>query len=387
MIVTFSENSASNHFLKEEINDIKQATKMTLSLQFLTKEHRSTVMLFITVVGGLLTYLPMTTKSNLEESLVGDALRHGPLFRIGIVASISLATPFFMNNLADVIVNFFEAKKLSKQTQTAAPRNNNTPMLSTYEKLFFISGILMVPIVSCFTQWNSAILMIACTVCAQKHVVYGTVLTSLNRFSNRYFPTSLSYFLLFISALGSIVRAFTINASASVSPADSSILCGGVFIKYGTLIAYTALVLMILFWLSSVVVTRLYGEEVCAQYYRWPTWCGRIEMTASNATHAPRVEVNAKKATGPPDKSDNGFLLSFRVIYVLAVIAWGTFVIINAFFVSAGYSFTHFNDKALLLNCIPYIVFELTGVFFALRLVKHQSVSALFALLDAKRRT
>ena len=79
--------------------------------QLLMGEHRSLVILFITFVGGLLTYLPLTTKSNLEDSIVAESIRNGPLFRIGVVASISLATPFFMNNLADLIIDLFGGKK------------------------------------------------------------------------------------------------------------------------------------------------------------------------------------------------------------------------------------------------------------------------------------
>ena len=384
----FPEKKANeNIYRKRRIQrHYKQKTKMTSIRQMLTKQHRSSVMLFITVVGGLLCYLPIFTKSNLENSIVSEAIRNGPLFRIGIVASISLATPFFINNLADLVMNnlvdvvkiFLEGKKLPKKKKTTAPANNMIiPILSTVEKLFFISGILMIPIMSCFTQWNQSILMIACTACAQKHVVFGVIFTSFNRFDDRYFPTSITYFMLFLSTVGSILRSFAINACATISYNDCRILPGGMFSTFETLIRFPILILFLLYWLISVVVTGIYGEKV-------PTWCRLIGFTAPNTSHPPRVggARPTKKTLGP----DEGFLLSFRSIYAIAVIAWGIFVITNTgFFTSTGYSYSHANDKAMLLNCVPYIMFELTGLFFALRGVKHQTVSALLALIDAKK--
>jgi len=277
-------------------------------------------------------------------------------------------------------MNFFEAKKM---TQKTTPPNHIVPLLSTYEKLFFISGILMVPVVSCFTQLNSSILMIACTTCAQKHLVFGTVLSSLNRFNDRYFPTSITYFLLFISTVATILRSFTINTCAKISHSDCSMMTAGLFTKYESVIAYGILVFLIMFWMSSIAVNRIYGEKVLDEYYRWPSWCGTIESNVQSTSNTPRVDISTKKAMGP---ANNTFLLSFRLMYFLAVIAWGIFVIgMNSYITTTGYTYSHSNDNTLLLNTMPYIMFELLGLFFALRMVKNQTVSALLALIDAKK--
>ena len=353
---------------------------MFFNKEMFAREHRSTLMLFITVMGGLFNFLPMATTSNLENSTVSEAIRNGPLFRIGIVALISLATPFFMNHVADSVI-FFTAKKTTQNAKAVMPSNNQ--ILSLYEKFFFFLGILIVPFMSCFTEWNRAMLLIACTACAQQHMVFGVVLTSLNRFNDHYFPTPIMHFLLLISTVGSVLRSFYINACATMSYTECVTLPGWMFSKYEAVFGYIVLTLLILVWMSSVVVIRMYDEKVHAQYFRWPSWFSLVGITTQNTAH---VEIpTTKKKPSTPTPTDDFFLFT-RAIYGSAIIVWGIFVVTNnGNFGNIGYTFSHSGDKALLLNCVPYIIFELAFLFFALRLVKNETVSALLAVIDAKK--
>ena len=47
--------------------------------------------------------------------------------------------------------------------------------------------------------------------------------------------------------------------------------------------------------------------------------------------------------------------------------------------------FYQFNDNELMLYVVPSIIFQLSILFFDIRLVKHESVSALLALIEAKK--
>ena len=48
-------------------------------------------------------------------------------------------------------------------------------------------------------------------------------------------------------------------------------------------------------------------------------------------------------------------------------------------------TFTGFDDSGLMLICAPTIMFELSVIFFGLRVVKHEAVVALLALIEAKK--
>ena len=131
--------------------------------------------------------------------------------------------------------------------------------------------------------------------------------------------------------------------------------------------------IFICFWLSSVLVIRVYGEKVKSQYYRWPNWSYlRNHVQTLNSTNTQNITYS--------DHIDDG-LLFFRIIYCLTVIAW----CILTGFVHLGNVFYLYNDNALMLNVAPFVMFQLSILFFDIRLVKYEAVSALLALIEAKK--
>ena len=196
-------------------------------------------------------------------------------------------------------------------------------------------------------------------------------MTSLNRFDAQYFPTPIIYALLLMLTSSSMVRPYAINTCAAMSTKDCSSLPTYQIQMYLIYFPAVAIWALILIWLFSVLVTYIFGEKVHAQYFRWPRWCCYNNDTSSS------VVAPAKKKS----PLDDG-LLFFRISYCLTMIAWISFV--GTVRIRAT-TFAAFDDRGLTLVTAPYIMFELSVMFFDLRLVKHKAVVALLALIEAKK--
>ena len=184
-------------------------------LGVVASEHRTSVYLFIIVVGGCLCFLAMLTDSKLENTILSDTMRHGPMTRIAFAASISLAIPIFLNLFVDFYVD--NGGVAAKKTTTQSPSSNSKDILTNPEKLIFMLGIVLPPIVSCFSGWNKATLLFACAIAMQEQFMFGIMMTSLNRFDANYFPTSLAYSVIASITAATIVRPYSTNACATTS--------------------------------------------------------------------------------------------------------------------------------------------------------------------------
>ena len=329
-------------------------------------EHRSSVFLIITVMGGCLCFLAMLTDSKLENTVVGNAMSHGSMTRVAFAASISLAIPIFLNLFVDFYVDYVgvAAKKTTQSTSS-----NSKDILTNPEKMIFMLGIVLPPIVSCFSGWNKASLLFACAIAMQEQFVFGIVITSLNLFEDNYFPTSLAYALILTITASTIVRPYGINACVATSQPVCIKLPLQMFQLYSGSITGCTILFLGCFWLTSVLFTRVCGEKVKSQYYRWPSWCCLHHQIPNDAQH---IILS--------DTAEGG-LLYFRITYCLTIITW---------MVLTGFSHTdtvfyQFNDNELMLYVVPSIIFQLSILFFDIRLVKHESVSALLALIEAKK--
>ena len=333
------------------------------------QDHRTVVMFCFIVGGGLLCFLTMAAKNSfVETSTVGGGIRNGIFFHIAIASSISLAVPVLMNLIVDLYVdNFRKEAKKSKKSKFI----NDKDIMTDVEKLFFMVGIVIFPIVSCFTGWSQAILLATCAASVQLQLVAGTVIISLNRFDAQYFPTLAIYVFMFFMTISNILRPYAINACAVLSTSQCAALPSYKIQMWFTYIAAIGLWALIVFWLFSVLVTYVCGEKVHAQYFRWPRWCCYNNDTSSS------VVAPAKKKS-PLDDS----LLFFRISYCLTTVAYILFSGIVKF---RAVTFSEFDDRGLMLLVIPHIMFEVSVIFFGLRLVKHKAVVALLALIEAKK--
>ena len=330
-------------------------------------EYRTSLLLFITVVGGCMCFVVTANDSNLENTVVGDTLRHGKMTRIAVVASLTLAVPVFMHLFADVYVDSVETTK--------SKRIDSNDILTKSEKMIFMLGVIIPPIVSCFAGWNKATLMFASASCMQQQFVFGIMITSLNRYDDNYFPTSLTYMMSLIVTTGSIVRSYGMNACGS---AISLTACMNSPLQQNIIVSMTGgcmLLFLVLFWFSSVFVARVWGEKVRSHYYRWPTWCSLHHHLPKMMKSTNKIEKN--KTSVPVDDD----LLYFRVTYCLTTMVW---ILLTAFShkLLPLYQWT---DDEVLKNIAPPIIFQLSVLYFDTRLVKHEAVSALVALLEAKK--
>ena len=134
-----------------------------MSTIFLTfeREHRASLMLFLVVGGGLLCFLSMAeTTSLVEETTVGDGIRNGSMFHIAMAISISLAVPVLMNLMVDIGLDNFG--KDAKKSKISKATTNDKDIMTNVEKFIFMLGIVIFPVVSCFTDWTKAILLASC---------------------------------------------------------------------------------------------------------------------------------------------------------------------------------------------------------------------------------
>ena len=361
----------------------------TLSLlQEWLVEHRTTVGLSITVVGGFLSFISMAYDSNVEDTTLGDTIRNGNMFRYLVVGILALALPVFMNLMVDVYVDTTtEIAKKSKSTSSI----NNKDILTKTEKLIFMIGIVIFPISSLITGWDKAILLATCCAGVQQQFVAGIVATSLNRFNPHFFPTVVLYLALSLFTAGSISRSFGINTCATLPLSQCNKLPIWLFQTYATWIPAFIILFLVLFWFSSLLVSHVYGAKIRDYYYRWPTdWKDLLHRkselstiaTIGSTPNTPRVDHS--KTWG---EIDHG-LMFFRVGYCLTIVAWiviQAVVRIHAIRPQGAYPYSAYDDSALVLQSAPYIIFQVFQLFFEMRLVKHEAVSNLLALIDAKK--
>ena len=167
----------SNSQSREKLDRSRYLIIMSSIISFLSaistmeREHRSLVMLCLIVGGALLCFLTMATDSMVENTTVGEAIRNGSVFHISAAALISLAVPVYLNLMVDLYVDNFgiEAKKRKKSKTTI--QANDKDILTNVEKLFLMVGLVIFPVVSCFTGWSKAILLVCCASSASVRMI------------------------------------------------------------------------------------------------------------------------------------------------------------------------------------------------------------------------
>ena len=348
-------------------------------------EHRTSIALCITIVGGFLCFTVMYYDSHVEDTTLGETIRNGPMFRYLVVGILALALPVFMNLIVDFYLDFYvdTTGKTSKSKST-----NTKDILTKPEKLVFMLGIVIFPIVSCFTEWDKAILLATCCSGVQQQFVAGVVATSLNRFNPHFFPSFIMLIGFLLFTAGTITRSHGINTCASMPVAECNKLSIWLFQTYSTWIPAFLILVLISFWFSSLLVSRVYGAKVRDQYYLWPTSWSFLRKTEPMATtgtmpYTPRVVENGKSL----GHIDDG-LCFFRIVYCLTIVAWiviQAVARINAILPHGALPYSSYNDVYLVLQSVPYIIFQVFQLFFEMRLVKHEAVSNLLALIDAKK--
>ena len=331
----------------------------------------------VTVVSGILSFLPMLMDSTsymehpyspLEAAVYGD---DNNLFNGASIASLTLAVPILLDCLLDMLLKV-HAWTRDKFKQVAAKNlgDNKTDIMTDVEKLIFLVGVNIVPVVHFLPSGSvqHMALFVQCCLRCQLMLVGGVVMASLCRFDKRYFPVPwilLMYVSWFIFC---IYGPFVLNDVHYAE--DDAVITKGPAFKYCiTGCGYfmgVSMSLQCLFWMVSSLTEHWFGVTLSGWIFR------RVMPGPDSNTNG-----NDKKGNAGPRPI--GFMY-FRAVYCLTFILW---IVLRSSIIGKGT--TKLDDKSLFNLMVPFIIYELSVLFFGLRLVKHEAVEALIKLISAKR--
>lgn len=194
---------------------IKPASFLTYAAAFVSDSLTTNVtQILICYLGGFLCLIPLYyhPKSYLEESLLRTSLTTVG-FRYSSIATLSLVVPVIFDCVTDIFFNFKKGKQNSDNTMVKEGFLNNK------EKVLFLSGIVILPIVAFFPEstTNWAFIYLCCNKC-QQIFVYGAVIISLSRYNNKCWSNKATYLMIImISSGNSILTNINNNSSLGAS--------------------------------------------------------------------------------------------------------------------------------------------------------------------------
>jgi hypothetical protein len=157
------------------------------------------IQVLLAFLGGFFCLIPLYLQpiSILEETLLRHSLKSVG-YKYSAVATLTLVLPLFLDCLADLIFNFRKGKPNSDKPIV------NEGFLNNIEKLLFLSGIAILPIVSFLPDntRNLAYIYICCNKC-QTVFVAGAVIISLSRYDNKCWTDRETYLAVICISLGS----------------------------------------------------------------------------------------------------------------------------------------------------------------------------------------
>ena len=313
--------------------------------------------LSIVLVGGLLSFLPMLAResSYLDTRDNVLVLTSGPLFKGASLICLALSVPLFMNVVLD-----FGSRNLSFATGMApklTKSDYSKDILTLPETTILLVGCVMLPIISFLpTHTPNLALLAACCHRLQLIFVGGVAVTSMTRFDKKYFPTVFCLPILLLLAISSAVGGYSNNFTARYPTSTTDPLY---------------VVLGVTVWTSAILFTLLCLRWVVAALFVHRTHI----ISESN--------IGQEELLG--DKRYTAGMLSYRVVYCCTIIAW--VVVRGSLNIAIAPSVARMlgSDTAMMWGVIPYIFFQLSILVFGLRLVKHEAVSTMYALLRSKK--
>lgn len=148
------------------------------------------------VLGGFLCLIPLYYHplSILEESLLRDSLTSNG-YRYSSVATFALVIPVLCDITMDLVFKSNIAKASVKEG-----------FLNNIEKLLFLSGIVILPVVAFLpkTTTNWAFIYLCCKGCHQI-MIFGSVCISLNRYDKKCWTDRATYVIIITLVAGNVI--------------------------------------------------------------------------------------------------------------------------------------------------------------------------------------
>lgn len=293
-----------------------------------------------------------------------DAIHHGIIFKCAASVSLILAALLFFDLLFDCIMSMMAQAK-QQRVKDQKKKENHMDILVAKEKLFFLAGLVSLPLISFFpldTVKNIALLTHAFNR-AQIVLMFGPLLASLNRMDKNYFPTLITMIIFVMFIIGSVVFPYYINTDQQYDTKLQAI------IKTLTIVPATIFLLLLAFFVFDTVFFQLCG------YKRWTIlfYASAVEMGDNNDKTRSDTERQpyAQK------------YIYFRLTYCTMIML---FIVLRlVIFVKFPVSVPSLDDTTLFTMIIAPILLALCILLFNLRLVKHEAVEALIEMLDAKK--
>ena len=337
-------------------------------------DNRSNIHLLIALIGGILCFTPMygNVVSNIETLDSVDVIHNGILFKCASAVSLTLAVLL----LLDLLFDFMASMVARAKQPRAKEKKMDDDVLNVKEMLFFLAGIIILPMTSFFPFGAVKNFVMFTQMCsrAQMMFVCGAVLASLNRFDSKYFPTLITLGILVVFIVGHTIFPYYLNAVNS-NPALSVLL-------YQFVMAFTWLFGIVGFLMCAYYIFDTVLFTLCG-FKRWklPFYeycCSRVASIA---------EVGDNNGSKRPDAEKQPYTnghIYFRLTYCMMIIV---FILVRAAIqVQLPYpAAAYLTDTRLFMMLIPPILLAICILVFNLRLVKHEAVESLIALLDAKK--
>ena len=343
---------------------------------------RSNIHLGVTLIGVILCYTPYYDRnfvSQLELPGPLNAIHNGIFFKCASAVALMLASLLFIDLLFDFVASMISQVKQQQRVKEKKKKDNHVDVMNNKEMLFFIAGIIIVPINAFFSTGavKDVVMITQISTRAQVMFFVGVILASLNRFDNKYFPTWITLSTFIPHIIGQTIYPYYVN-NIFANPALSLQLYWAVF-------ASSWMVGAIIFALCAYYIIDTILFTFCG-FQRWKlsfydSCCRRV---------APFFEIDGSSKSGKSKRSDtemqpytNGHIF-FRMTYCLLVLVY--IVVRIVIQVKLPFPFSVFpDDNTLFLIVIPSILLAFFVVLFNLRLVKHEAVESLISLLDAKK--
>jgi hypothetical protein len=255
-------------------------------------------------------------------------------YRYSSVATLALVIPFTLDLLTDLVFKPKNGKQSNEKTLGKEGFLNNT------EKLLFLIGIVILPIVAFFPEDipNWAFIYICCNKC-QQILIYGAIIISLSRYDNSAWTDKSTYMMIILLGTGNV---FLCNVSNRRPFIVSSTYEG---------FELTALLLVLLSIFIYIFST-----------IRW-------------------LRAQYKKRYLIKSMNQKTFELFYPLYSTMTVLC----IIILAVLVFVYKRLARFDEVAILLNNLIYFSYILFIIFLSMRMVKSEVVQGLYALIESKK--
>jgi hypothetical protein len=271
----------------------------------------------------------------LEETLLREALTSMG-YRYSAVATLTLAIPVTFDLITDLVFKPKGERQSNDKTVVKEGFLNNT------EKVLFLIGIIMLPIVAFFPENTShwAYIYICCNKC-QQILTCGAVVISLSRYDNSIWTDKTTYCLIFFVGVGNVIICNISNRFDLMR----------IQVPLRTL----AIIADICVIISAFMYLILQIKWIRAQYMKKGLYSS----------------MNQKMSE-----------LFYPLIYTMMPLFCIMALVVLAFLFK---KLTLHTEAALLVNSLIYFCYMLFIIFLSMRMVKSEVVQGLYALIESKK--